>query len=398
MIDRTIDVDALVQDLSDFQKETVVEGLLRTAVGEPRPTEEKLHQVEEVLETLKGYTVIGEDGDRDLRHLLPIGNTYERFSHLRKACETYEAALDLAQKLEDKKACAMLFGRLGRVMSKLDRWEEALDYLDRSQKAFGELGDAQGQALALVGRGIVLGQLGRYQEAQEAQEKGLVMAERAGDRKILSNARNNLAVLATIRGDLDDAIRRYQECLATFQEAGDNEGLARTYHNLGMTHADRRDWGAAMQCYERGFEAAHEQGMLEVMANIHLSRAELLLELGDTSMVAICCARALDIYRKTGNRLGEAETYRLLGRLFTLRQRWSTALSLFKDSIRLNEEYSNPLNLAETHRDIGRMHAARGQVTDARASFEAAMSGFRKIGARADVIEVERMVEALDQT
>jgi tetratricopeptide (TPR) repeat protein len=150
-----------------------------------------------------------------------------------------------------------------------------------------------------------------------------------------------------------------------------------------------------MDCYERGFNIAQEHGLLDVMANIYLSRAELLLELGDSSMAASCCARALDVHRKTENRLGEADAYRLLGRVFTLRRQWTTAVSLFQDSLRLNEEYANPLNLAETHRDLGKMHAVRGHTTEARASFEAALSGFRRLGAQADVAEVERLVEAL---
>lgn len=181
-----------------------------------------------------------------------------------------------------------------------------------------------------------------------------------------------------------------------FQEAGNRIGLSKAYHNLGMVHADRRDWNAAMDCFERGFEIAQEKGLLDVMANIYLSRAELLLELGDTSMVAICCARALDIYKKTENRLCEGDTYRVLGRLFTQRRRWSTALSLFGDSLRLSEEFGSPLNVAETHRDMGRMHAARGLVTEARVSFDAALTGFRKLKAQADAAEVERLTQALE--
>ena len=45
---------------------------------------------------------------------------------------------------------------------------------------------------------------------------------------------------------------------------------------------------------------------------------------GDTSMAATCCGRALDIYQETKDHLGEADAYRLLGRVFTLRKQWTS--------------------------------------------------------------------------
>ena len=181
------------------------------------------------------------------------------------------------------------------------------------------------------------------------------------------------------------------------RETEDNLALARAYHNLGMTHADLRDWNAAMACFDSAYNLADEQGQLDVVANVLLSRAEMLLDLGDCSMSASFCGRVLEVYKKTGNRIGEADTYRLLGRAFTLRHDWTSATGLFRDSIRLNEEFSHPLGLAEAHRDLGRMHAARGHVTDARASYESALAGFRRLGAQADVAAVEGLVEDLEE-
>ena len=40
-----------------------------------------------------------------------------------------------------------------------------------------------------------------------------------------------------------------------------------------------------------------------------------------------------------------------------------TAVGLFQDSIRLSEEYGNPLNLAEAHRDLGKMHVAKWSIS-----------------------------------
>ena len=71
-----------------------------------------------------------------------------------------------------------------------------------------------------------------------------------------------------------------------YKEVGDTRGLANTYLNLGMTHTDNH---------------------LYLMANHHLSMAEVMIEVGNSRMVQMCCARALDIYRQIGDHLGEAD-------------------------------------------------------------------------------------------
>ncbi|MDP6041312.1 MAG: tetratricopeptide repeat protein [Candidatus Latescibacteria bacterium] len=133
------------------------------------------------------------------------------------------------------------------------------------------------------------------------------------------------------------------------------------------------------------------------MANIHLSMAEVMLEMGNSMMVPMCCARALDIYRKTGDRLGEADAYRLLTRTFCMRKDWDTATQLFKDSLTLNEEHSNPLQAAETQRDWGQMLMDRGLKSDAQQMLEAAREGFTKLGAQADVGKVDDALGELKQ-
>lgn len=388
-------LDTLIRDLSNLHKDLQIEELFGKTAVAPQPVVRPFQEVEQALEAVRELGLSRGDDLGNLHLLRTVGSVYERFLHVEKAHQTFAEALALAEQLKDTRAQAATLRRLGRVLSLRNSWGEALQYLDRSLETYTELGDAEGQARALVDQGIVFHEQGDYQAAQKAYEEAVALAQQGDKKDIVAYASNNLAVLATIRGDFDEAITQYQRCLVIYQEIGEQREAARSYHNLGMTHADRRDWNAAMDCYSRSFEIAQEHQQLDVMANVYLSQAELLLDLGDSSMVAAFCVRALEIYRKIGNHLGEADGYRLLGRVFTLRQQWNTGTALFQDSLRLNEEYNNPLGTAEAHRDLGKMQTARGRHTDARASFEAALEGFRKLGARADVVEVERLIAAL---
>ncbi len=353
-------IESLISGLTDFQKKSEVERLLDEALQEPISTEDRLRQVEQVLEAFRSLGLLGRDEPRDLHLLLTVGQTYERFSHLEKAFETFEAALSLADRLDDQETRALVLCRMGRVLSRWSRWDEAEDHLERSRSAYGRLDDSAGLARVALNLGIVRHERGDYAAAAEAYGEATKLAQESEDDKLAADAINNLAVLATIRGDLDEAVRQYEACLATFQKLDDKLGQARTFHNLGMTHADRRDWQSAMDTYERGFKLAQAQGHIDVMANIHLGSADVLLELGGTSMALCYCARALDIYRQVGDRLGEADTYRLLGKGFGRNREWTKADGMFQHSLRINEECENPLGVAETLREIGNAQASRG--------------------------------------
>jgi tetratricopeptide (TPR) repeat protein len=250
----------------------------------------------------------------------------------------------------------------------------------------------------MLTRGVVFQQQGQYQAAEEAYEEVLVVARRLDDKRTVAHTINNLAIIATIHGNLDAAIERYQTCLDMYSDEPDNPVVAKTYHNLGNTYANRQEWDQAMASYENGFRLAEQIQQLDVMANIHLSRADTLLDLGDGSMVALCCIRALDICRELEDRLGEAEAYRLLGRLFSMRRQWSTAESLFQDSIRLTEEISNPLGTAEAWRDLGKMQAGRGLDSQARDSYDKALAGFTNLGAESDAATVTELISDLQSS
>ena len=140
------DLDSLIRDLADLQKEVKVEELLEEALAEPQPTGERFRQMEQVLEVFKGLGLFGGTDPRDLHLLMTLGQTYERFLNLEKAHETYQTALELAQKLGDGETYAMLLCRMGRVLSRWDRWEEAEDVLTRSREAYRERKDELGQA------------------------------------------------------------------------------------------------------------------------------------------------------------------------------------------------------------------------------------------------------------
>ena len=388
-------IDTLIEGLQEVRKDAQLEEILQSALSAPLPTKQRLQQIESALETFKSLGLFGGGDQRDIHMLKSLGRAYEQLSHLDKAFETYNTALELSERYTDFPARAELLGWKGRVLSKWSRWEEAHAALEESTTVYRQLDDVKGQAYVSRTIGVLYSRQSDFERAHTAYEQALEFAEKAGSRRKVAAANNNLAILATIRGDKDAAISRYEASIAAYEEVDDHRGIAGAYHNLGMTQADIKDFTSAMDSYEKGFEVARKVDHLVCMANIHLSMAELMLEMGNSMMVPFCCTRALDIYKKTGNQSGEADTYRLLGNTFTLRRDWESAQQLFADSLALNIKCGNRLGAAQVERDTGKMMIARGHREDAMAALESAHDAFKELGAEADEAEVAELLMTL---
>ena len=398
MPDKT-NIDTLIDGLQEVRKDVQLDEILQSALSEPVPTEQRLQQIESALETFKSLGLFGGEDQRDIHTLKSLGRAYEQLSHLDKAFETYVGALKLSDRYDDLPARADLLAAKGRVLSRWSRWEEAHEALNDSSTVYRQLDDTQGQARVTRSIGILYSKQSDFVKALEAYETALELAEKAGSKRDVAAVNNNLAILATIRGDSEAAIERYKASIEAYDEIGNKRGVATAYHNLGMTQADLKDYTAAMDSYEKGFEVAREVDHLVAMANIHLSMAELMLEMGNSMMVPFCCSRALDIYKKTGNQSGEADAYRLLGNTFTLRRDWDSASQLFEDSLNLNRKCGNKLGAAEAERDLGKLMIARGRLSEAVGVLRSARDAFEAMGAESDEAEVRKLITSVeDQT
>ena len=198
-----------------------------------------------------------------------------------------------------------------------------------------------------------------------------------------------------VQGKLDEAISLFGQCASIYHRLGDAVNTARAYHSLGVSYADAGNWHLSLENLERSFQIAEPEGLQDLMANIYLCRAVVYLELKDTMMAAPCCTRALEIYKNGGNVLGEANTYRLLGLVFTVREQWQMAFALFDQSEDLNRKLDNQLGLAEAVRDRGRALCVQGDTESARASLETALGSFRSLHAVAAAERVDRQLKQL---
>jgi len=313
-----------------------------------------------------------------------IGKTYERLGDAAHAYEAYEHALRLAREVKDDTLAAGCLRRMGRVMTRMARWDAAAEHFAESQRIQRRIRDRKGTAETLCDVGSLHYQKGDLDEAQKSYGKALELAEDLEHTALIINLRNNLGIVANVRGDVDTAIAHYQSCIPLAEQAGLEPLLAQAWHNLGMAYADRYQWKEAGDCYEKAMRLARKHSIANILGAVHLNRAEMYEELGDIDMAAVACGRALSIFAASQNVLGEAEVYRVLGKIFSRRNDPITSMEMFNLSLDMVKEVGAPLETAETYLAMGLAYERMDYLDDAIRAVEAALPYFEQVQARAD--------------
>ena len=373
----------------------LIEQLLASVRQEKLPAAKAIQYVDRVLSTFRQIGLAGQDESHVLRVLESIGESYETLSSLEKADQTYREALNIARNLNNPSAEATLLWKIGRVLRKRNRWNESLEHIRASRRIREHLKDRAGIAWCWNSEGINHFNQGAYVEATEAYERTLEIGHEINNPRLVSSATMNLGVLATIRGDFDQAQLHYQNSLSTYEQLNLPGPISQIYHNLGMCHKARRNWSEALDMFEKSLRITHERGDMVMSALSYIHKAEVYLELSDTTVATTYCAQAIDICREVDYPLGIAEAYRALGAVFTQKGDWATAQGLLAESLRLCEQYGDRLGQAETLRVMGRLSMARNEPEEARQTLTSARDQFIALGARRDVEITQGFIDSL---
>ena len=322
--------------------------------------------------------------------VLGLGKTYERLGDNANAYDAYTRALSLAREMNDDALIAGCLRRMGRVMMRMTRWEEASAHFRESYEIYQRIDDRRGSAETLCDIGSLHYHQGDLAQAEARYNEALEMAEELNHTSLIINLTNNMGIIANVRGDLESAIAHYQRCIPLAEQAQREPMVAQAYHNLGMAYADRGEWRTAGDYYERALHLARKHSIVTILGTLHLNKAEMYLEFCDIDMAAVSCGRALNIFRSSQNRLGEAEAYRVLGSIFALRHDEITSAEMFNQSLTITKEAGAPLEIAETYRAMGLGYERLGHTDEAIKALEEARKYFDQVQALSDLQATEK--------
>ncbi len=294
-------------------------------------------------------------------------------------------ALRITEKLRDMPGALGEDPRIdlveAEVFELVPDFEQALSAAERAATEAVSRGMPQILAPARLRQAYALSMLGRRETAQTTFEEARRVFASARDRKGVALTLGESAFFLGQDGHLLEAKRQWEEALATSRETGDRNGEVRALKGLGILYHHHGQLGQSGKYLEEGLAVAletgdaareysirnnlgitlREQGQLESAA-AELGRAQRSIEHGDTGLK-----------RYPAYNLGETQL--LMGNLSEARKSFDQALSSFRVS-------GERRGVAYSLFGIGSLLFEQGDLKAARQKHQEALEIWEEIGER----------------
>jgi|GEM_PF-3363205 len=337
----------MVQKIDAFP---VVDELQEPDSPLPESLAQASHHIDLALKTLQESPKPILSKVQQLRVTFVLSETCEELGSYAAALTNYRNALDLATHLQDESTQGQIQYRIARLHSQSGDWENATQLLAEAQEKLEVTGNLGEALLAQIERAQIAYRKGDYATAQRLFAEALPRTD--GIRNIRSKAvvNNHLGIICRMQQNHDAAFWHFQQALIDFQTIQDHHGAAECMNNLGVVHLQRQEFERAKYYFDKALQLCQEIANFPLLAFVYANKAELYTRLGDLPMAFSTCVRALEHLIAVRNPIGIAKSTTLMARMFGLTGESTLAEALFKESIRLYEEFQVPLGLANCYK------------------------------------------------
>jgi ATP/maltotriose-dependent transcriptional regulator MalT len=247
---------------------------------------------------------------------------------------------------------------LGRIRSKLGRYDAATKAFRDAARRAREAEDAVGEATAWRGEAIVLRKMGRLEEADSLLREAIAVFRKAGEAEELGRSTMERGVVALERKRYGDAADAFRHVLAIVPP--ESRDAARALNNLGIAVAEEQDPEEAARLFEEAARTAEAIGELRAAAFAYSNAADNHLRRGDAAHAEAACRRALAFAARLQDPIVASAAHANLGSVFAHREDWQEAKAHLERSIDALRDLRSPRRLAARYREMARLYEAMG--------------------------------------
>ena len=224
----------------------------------------------------------------------------------------------------------------------------------------------------------------RYHEAKEVLQQMDVAAIK-NDRYLLVNRLECLGDAHYFLSELIEAQQCFEEALQLRKESGKSLQKANCLSSLGDVHAILFNFKQARRYYDKSLQLSlHDQ---LTTANNLFGIGKVLLNLSKYKQSRSHFRRALKLYQKIGERIGEANCILFLGRVHLACSELPEAQQFFEEALQLYRKIDHQIGEANCLQAFGELSVKAGDFIAAKQYYEQALAVFEHIHCSVNVAD-----------
>ena len=285
--------------------------------------------------------------------------------------ENYESALDCYGKVysnaKSDRETAEISISIGRVLSCLNKHDEALEYLNKSIEIFRNLNDKNNENLASLTiadvyndsykHDIALGYYHNLVDGSHVQEN------------ILIDALSGIGNIHDYRKEFQDALNYYCAALSRAVDSNDERSVAKLCFSIALIYDDLNDYDTAMQYYFKNIAINKDYKINPYLASSYANVAAIYEESRDISAAVDYYKKSLNEDKLTNNFEGQYKTLSNLGNIFFENGDLKNAIFYFHEELNAAKLAKDPYWIASGYLDLGDFYFAEKNYEKALKAF-----------------------------
>lgn len=312
-----------------------------------------------------------------VRHYQKLAICYEETDRLELSLETYKKGREKSQENKNVQGEIEILRRMGRVCSKLAKYDIALTCFNRALALLREhpVNNIVGRIYSGIGNAYV--KMGKFEEGlfyfhgtTELQDKHITENDRG-------NALRNIGNIHNSRGEYDEALNYLKKALAIYIDLNNPHGKMHVYYSQGMAYFEQKKWRDATVSFVKCYEHAEELEKRHIIGSTLMQLGKIYAMEKKESESEKLVMESIKIFKRSGDMINVAENYLVLGIIHASRGDYEAAEISFDDSIKLYFENGNKEGAANAFSLFAATCHEQGLVDLARENYKKSISLYK---------------------
>ncbi len=392
--------------------------------GVIRPSLQSLQVLAGRLRKPVGYFMESEADlqEKECDWLLASGHLLAGAGRAPRAAKAFQKAGQLAAEIGDRRREAEAVVGQARLHETHGNLAEAEKAYEKALAGFDEVSLREGRVTCLIGLAGLEEKRNRMAQALEKYQAALdaAMEDEPGDLGLRLRAVGRLGLAHYRFGDFSTGTRYHDQALDLLRPIRSPQDLVQRYLDAAQAHHDSGDMGRALAEAAKGKALLDTQADFVLAADLNFNAGLIAVDRGDWEEGAERFEASLNLYRRAGDRAGEAsaiiemaryhhhggrppkalaaceaaielagqlgdevlaaQAQQILGQVYVEMKDDDRAIEALVEGARLFEKADRPADLADCCYELGELYMARGERDKALSSFQRATGLFRQLG------------------
>ncbi|MEO0457876.1 MAG: CHAT domain-containing tetratricopeptide repeat protein [Cyanobacteria bacterium P01_A01_bin.114] len=295
-----------------------------------------------------------------------------------EAIEQFQAALEQARALDDRRSASIILNDLGRTSDQMGELAQAIDYYTQALEIAAVLGDPAAESTILNNLGTAHNSLNQYSQALDYYQRSLAIARSIEDRAGVGDTLLNIGTVYYYTGDFANALDFYQQGLSMVRPLGYQQAEGRALSAMGLVYRDQGDYEQAVSYLEQSLplrQAANDvSGEAVTLSNL----GTVYLNLEQYEQAFEVLQQAAAIAQSIGERSLEGTALDSIGAVYHHLGQPQQALDYYQQALALVSAADDQASIGRTLNNLGTLYKDQENYDEALAALEGALAARRE--------------------